>query len=109
MTNAEELKSITALVKFILQNDIQARNSDSLLYLQFIHLQAEANNIDLNTLSVAKFLGNEKELGFANYKSVCRARRKVQQHYPHLAGCRAVKAGRSEQEEEFKEYSRGIL
>ena len=109
MTNTEELKSLTALVKFILQNDMQTRNSDSLLYLQVIHMQAEAKGINLNNLSVADFLLNEKELGFASYKSICRTRRKAQQHYPHLAGSRAVKAGRSEQEEEYEEYSRGIV
>lgn len=104
-----ELTTTAALVKSILQNDIQARNSDSLLYLQVLNMQAEEKGIDLNIISVADFLLNINELGLANFETVRRTRQKVQQHYPHLAGSKAVKKARSERQEEYLEFARGLV
>lgn len=104
-----ELTTTAALVKSILQNDIQARNSDSLLYLQVITTQAEEKGLDLNSIPITDFLLNQNEYGLTPFETVRRTRQKVQQHYPHLAGSKAVKKARSERQEDFLEFARGLV
>lgn len=107
MSKRKELQTVTTLVKFLLTNYTQARNSDSFLYLKVIESQAYDKGINLNTLSVIKFLTNSAELGFAPFETVRRTRQKVQREFPELAACSEVQELRYENEQAYREFARG--
>ena len=102
-----ELQSTTKLVKAILEEDKQARNSDSFLYLKVIETIADQKGINLWGISVPVFLVSMKENGFPAFETVRRTRQKVQQHHPELAACDKVAGMRMIQETEFRQYARG--
>ena len=102
-----DLKTTTKLVKAILEEDKQARNSDSFLYLKVIETIADQKDINLYGISIPVFLVSMKENGFPPFESVRRTRQKIQQHHPDLAACEKVQDMRMIQETEFRQYSRG--
>lgn len=102
-----ELKNTTKLVKTILEEDKQARNSDSFLYLKVIETIADQKGINLYGISIPIFLVSMKENGFPGFETVRRTRQKVQQHHPELAACDKVKGMRMVNETEFRRYARG--
>ena len=104
MTN---LKTTTSLVRSILEEDKQARNSDSFLYLKVVERVAEEKGINLWGISVPMFLFYIKDYGFPPFESVRRTRQKVQQQHPELAACEKVAEMRKANEAEFRDYARG--
>ena len=102
-----DLKNTTALVKSILEQDKQCRNSDSFLYLKVLSVTAKQKGIDLEKMTVPFFLLNLHGAGLPPFESVRRARQKVQAAHPELAACEAVEAFRMENEAEFRAYARG--
>lgn len=102
-----DLKNTTALVKSILEQDKQSRNSDSFLYLNVLYATAKDKGIDLEDMSVPYFLLNLHGAGLPPFESVRRARQKVQAAYPELAACKRVEEFRTENEATFREYARG--
>ena len=101
------LIAITDIVKEILEECEQTRNSDSLLYLKVLERYAHEKGIELRLLSVPVFLKNMNEMGLPKFESVRRARQKLQATYPQLSATDAVKGFRLEQEAEYREYARG--
>lgn len=101
----EELHTMKEIVKEILVLDPRARNSDSYLYLKVIQKQAMQKRVNLRFLSVVSFFSNLNEHGFANYESVGRVRRKLQNEFPELSGREPVQAARRENEEVFREWA----
>ncbi len=104
-----ELKKVSHIVKAILTEDAQTRNSDSYLYLKVLEYIAEKNDIDLHSLTVPAFLTSMKVLRFPCFETVRRSRQKVQQTYPHLSACTEVEEYRAVNEEIFREFARGFL
>lgn len=102
-----DLKNTTALVKSILEQDKQCRNSDSFLYLKVLSVTAQQKGIDLEKMTVPYFLLNLHGAGLPPFESVRRARQKIQEHNPHLAACERVEAFRSENEAVVRQYARG--
>lgn len=102
-----ELKTTTKLVKAILEEDKQARNSDSFLYLKVLEHIADQKNIFIDAMPVPHFLMNMSAMGFSAFETVRRTRQKVQQHHPELAACDKVAGMRMIQESEFRSYARG--
>lgn len=102
-----DLKSTTALVKYILEQDKQCRNSDSLLYLKVLTEVGKQKGIDLDKMSVPFFLLNLHGAGFPPFESVRRTRQKLQQHHPELAASEAVEGFRADNEKMFLGYARG--
>lgn len=102
----KDLKTTTALVQAILEEDPQARNSDSYLYLRVLNTVAEKEHIDLNEIHVIDFLLTLHKSPFPPFESVRRTRQKIQEKYPHLSPCKAVEELRAENEEAFLEYAR---
>lgn len=102
-----DLKNTTALVKAILEKDKQCRNSDSLLYLRVVTTVANQKGIDIDGISVPRFLLTLHGAGFPGFETVRRTRQKLQQHHPELAACEAVEDFRMENETAFREYARG--
>lgn len=106
MNKKTELKTTTALVKAILEDDEKARNSDSYLYLQVIENIARHKGYDLRNIKVCYFLEHMKEYGFPIFESVRRARQKLQRKFPELSADAKVEEYRAENEEVFREYAR---
>lgn len=104
MTN---LKNTTALVKSILEQDKQSRNSDSFLYLKVLTAEAKQKGIDLEKMTVPYFLLNLHGAGLPPFESVRRARQKIQASYPELAACERVGGFRAENERDFRAYAVG--
>jgi len=105
----DNLKTTTALVKEVLENDKKSRNSDNYLYLQILKIIGRDNGIDIDSMSIPMFLLNIKEYGFPQFESVRRTRQKLQAAHPELAGDAAVEYQRARNEEVFRAYSRGCV
>jgi hypothetical protein len=101
-----DLHTTTQLVKAILEEDKQARNSDSFLYLKVLEHISQKEGFAINHMTVPYFLENMKEYGFPGFETVRRTRQKVQQHHPELAACDKVKGMRMIEETEFRQYAR---
>lgn len=102
-----DLKTTTKLVKAILEEDKQARNSDSFLYLKVLDHISQEKGIHLDGITVPDFLLSMNVLGFPGFETVRRTRQKIQQHNPELAACDDVKGLRMINETEFRRYARG--
>ena len=107
--NMNDLKNTTAIVKAILEEDEQARNSDSFLYLKVLDVYGEKNGIDIKSMSITTFLLHLREYGFPGFETVRRSRQKIQATYPRLAACGKVGAMREVNEQEFRAYAKGDL
>ncbi len=103
MGKATELKNTTNLVKRILINEPETRNSDDLLYLKV----CEYINIVAVNMPFKDMLLKRKEWGIPPFESVRRSRQKVQEKYPELSGNANVEGHRKLNEEVFREYARG--
>ena len=100
-----DLKTTTKLVKAILEEDKQTRNSDSYLYLKVLDHIAHRDGIFLAGMPVPYFLENMHTLGFPPFESVRRTRQKIQASFPELAACDEVEAMRAAQEYEYRAYA----
>ncbi len=104
-----ELLKTTVLVKEILTDIPDTRNSDSYLYLKVLERVAKISGekVDLRSMSVPYFLCNIKKLNFPQFETVRRTRQKMQADFPELKGKAEIEAARSEREKVFREYARG--
>ena len=100
-----ELKTTTKLVKAILEENKQARNSDSFLYFKVIQREADQKGVDLRELSVASFLLGMNVFGFTKFETVRRTRQKIQAMFPELAACDKVADMREVQEYKYRTYA----
>lgn len=105
----DNLKTVSGMVKSILEQYEQTRNSDSLLYLKVLERYSHENGIELRYLSVPVFLMQMDKLGFPKFESVRRTRQKVQATFPELAACDDVAGMRDVLESEYREFARGDL
>ena len=109
MNKKKELKTTRALVKNILEQDAETRNSDNHLYLNVIRAVAKEKNVDLNEVSITNFLSNITQWGFPPFESVRRARQQLQHDNPNLASNEAVQDFRTQNEAVFRDFARGEL
>jgi hypothetical protein len=109
MNKTNQLKTTTNLVKSILEENHQARNSDSYLYLKVLEHISAQKGIDLSGLTVPHFLTSLNVLGLPCFETVRRSRQKIQMECPELKGCRAVQDARAENEQAYREYARGSV
>ena len=105
MNKAKELKTTTAIVRDILEQDNRARNSDDYLY----YLVCTRINEIMVHLPFWKVILNRNEYKFPSYESVGRVRRHLQKKFPELSADADVEAQRELNEEVFKEYAKGIV
>ena len=103
----DDLNNTTTLVRSILEKDEKCRNSDSLLYLRVVTTVANRKGIDIDEISVPRFLLTLHDAGFPGFETVRRTRQKIQQHHPELAACERVEGFRAEREKEFRAYAVG--
>ncbi len=102
-----DLKTTKALVKSILEQDKQCRNSDSFLYLKVLSVAAQQKGIDLEKMTVPYFLVNLHGAGLPPFESVRRARQKIQAAHPELAASESVEGFRAENEAEYRAFAIG--
>jgi hypothetical protein len=104
MNKAKEILTTQNIVKEILETNKAARNSDMALYIKVCER--------INPLILSKpfwvVLLSLKEYNLPSIETVGRARRKLQEMFPELAGDADVSAQRMLNEEAFKEYARGM-
>lgn len=103
MSKTKELKTITDIVKDILENSPEARNNDDLLYYKV----CDRINPSFMNLSFRTVVLNRKKCSFPPFESFRRSRQKIQATYPELAGNGAVTRVRKKNEEVFRDYARG--
>ena len=104
-----ELKTVTKLVKAILEEDKYCRNSDSFLYLKILEVYGKEKGIDINKMSVPFFLMTMKDKGFPGFETVRRTRQKVQAEFPELGASERVKGMRMVNESEFRHFARSVV
>lgn len=101
-------KTTHDLVKKILEQRPETRNSDMFLYTVLAQHIEDEKGVDITEKPFCFVLCNLKKLGLPSLESVGRARRKIQEQYPHLQSEKKVKEMRKTQEEEYRKYSKGI-
>lgn len=102
------LRGTSKKVKDILIANPQCRNSDDILYLHIIRNAGNEKGLDIDKMSIPMFLLHCGDLHLPSYKSVSRARRKVQECYPDLRGSGKVEAFRELSEQEYKNFAREV-
>ena len=102
-----KLLKTTQLVQFILENCPETRNDDGLLYVT----ACKAVNPSIDMFPFGTVFANHKTYGLPSFKSVERARRKIQRENPELAAKKEVAEARTEQEGKFRAYAleKGII
>jgi len=101
-------KTTHDLVKKILEQRPETRNSDMFLYTVLAQHIEEEKGVDITEKPFCFVLCNLKKLGLPSLESVGRARRKIQEQYPHLQSDKKVKEKRADNEELFRQYARGV-
>ena len=100
-----DFKNTTELVKTILEEDVQSRNSDSFLYLKVLESISDREGFALCFMTVPYFLENMKDYGFPPFESVRRTRQKIQATYPELAATKKVIEVRKQNEQAVRVYA----
>lgn len=103
-----KLKKVNELVHSILIEYPETRNSDAELYCRVAQYVEKETGRSILDNYFGYVMCHLKEYKLPSFKSVERARRKVQEHYPHLASDKKVKQMREEKEDEYRKYSKGI-
>lgn len=105
MSDKKELMTLKNLVKDILEQIPETRNSDMLLYFVICN-RKNATALDMPFGTV--ILGLD-EYNLPPFESVRRARQKAQAECPHLAASDVVELFRSENEEIYRDFARGAV
>ena len=101
----ENLKTVSALVKNILEHDHKARNTDNHLYLMVLEHYSGLRGIDIHAMTVPVFLKELDRRSFPGFETVRRSRQKVQATYPDLAPSEAVGKRRAKNEVVYREFA----
>ena len=101
------VKNVSALVKNLLINEPDTRNSDDVLYRRVIETVGDARGLDVSRIPVTAFFSYGASEGFPSYETVSRTRRKLQATYPELEGCEVVLYERAMLEQDYKRYALG--
>ena len=105
MDKRDELKRTSNLVKLLLEEKPETRDSDMLLYIEVCKIL----NPESVKFPVEYVLLHLKEFGLPNTETVRRTRQKVQASFPELAGNRKVEKARAENENAFRQFARENL
>lgn len=103
--SAERLQGTTEIVKDILHKSPRARDDDNFLYYLVLKHCGRKNGIDIESMSMTRFLLHMKEYGFPPFESVRRSRQKLQHDNPELAGSKKVTEKRREEKEVYRSYA----
>ena len=104
MSKKKDLTTLKELVKSILEQVPETRNSDMLLYFTI----CDRKNPTALELPFGAIITHLDEYDLPPFESVRRARQKAQAECPHLAASDDVELFRAENEEIYREFARGI-
>ena len=96
-----KINTIHNKVLKILETNPDTRGDDYVLILEVLKEYIDPN------MSITTLLLHHAELGIPSIETITRARRKLQEKYPHLVDVGA-KSIRKEEEKEFREYALDI-
>ena len=96
-----KINTIHNKVLNILENNPDTRADDYVLILEVLKEYIDPN------ITIGELLLHHAELGIPSIETITRARRKIQEKYPHLVDVDA-KSLRKEEEKEFREYALDI-
>ena len=99
--NKERMKTVTTIVKEILERCEFARKNDFLLVVETY----EKLGISSRTFTLADLCELSVTFKLPPFESITRARRKLQKEYPFLADAETQEA-RAEQEVVYKDFAR---
>jgi hypothetical protein len=105
----KKLRDVTDKVKSILADNEQARNDDNVLYLHVLRKCGEEKGIDIDSMSIPMFFLHCKDFNLPNYKSVERARRRIQELHPELASNDDTQRAKDEQEMKYEKFAREVF
>ena len=105
----KHLSTITDLVKSILEEKPDTRNSDELLYVEVLETYSDRMDVDVCNYPFASALKNLKAWGIPSMKTVERCRRKVQSDFPKLAANDTVEGFRAIKEQEVKRWAKETI
>lgn len=98
-------QNMTDLVKSILLENKDARNSDR--YLYYLVCMKKFPQVTLGMVSLESYLLDKMIYDtFPDFASVSRCRRKVQELYPQLRADKEVADFREYKEQEYKDYAK---
>lgn len=100
-----DLYKIADIVKDILQENEQARNSDKVLYYEV----CKRLNVWALEERLGDFLLTFSDYNLPQFESVGRARRKIQAQHPELRPTKAVDVARYERTIDFEKFARGEI
>ena len=102
----DNLKTIMAVVKEVLEKEPFCRNSDSFLELEVLKIYAKDLGLDLGTMTVDTLYQNRIAWGFPKSESIRRTRQLVQAKHPELAANDPIDAWRMAEEERVRSFVR---
>lgn len=100
-----DLKTTAELVKKILEERPEARNSDYVLY----SIICEKTNKKVLSLPFDMVLSLLDKRKIPNFETIRRTRQKVQEEFPELKGSKKTRQARAKNEVAFREFARGNL
>lgn len=103
--SAERLQGTSEAVKNALEVYPASRDDDNFLYYMVLKSYGEKNGIDIESMSMPRFLLNMRAYGFPPFESVRRARQKIQHNHPELAGTKTVEGKRRMEEDVYRSYA----
>lgn len=106
MGKSEELKTTVDIVRHLLKTEPQTRNSDNFLYLRVLQIVGNKHGIDINNMSVIRFLLELNAIGLPAFETVRRSRQKLQASHPEYAANENVEAQRMLNEKEYRNFAR---
>lgn len=95
------IRYLAPIVKLLLEENPEARNSDNDLYIKYLNWLG----IDENYCTVATLFRNIKTKGIASFESVGRCRRKCQELYPELRANKATEIARINEEQVYEDFA----
>ena len=102
----KRLRDVTKKVKAVLMANEQTRNDDNVLYLHVLRKYGEEYWIDIDRMSIPMLFLHCNTMRLPSYKSVERARRKVQEHNPEIWCNDDTQRARDEQEMKYRAYAK---
>lgn len=99
-----KIKKVENIVRSILEDYPDARNSDNILY----ELVVSKTNPDVLHMPFKDYLIYFKDYNLPRFETVARCRRKLQEQEPHLRSVEDVRKWRKENETEFRNYARDV-
>ena len=98
------LRTLTELVRIVLEQQPETRSSDNLLYIEVLRRCTNQKVLDM---PVWMFYQNQREWQLPSIETVGRCRRKAQQENPHLKATAEVQGFRYDKETEFVQFAKG--